>query len=152
MSLTNFWPQRRNLLLAVMEFRTAFTDVWKGWVRGFCFARTNMCQRVVLFLRILPKVEPCLFPSPPTSTTMEELWDHRSPCAIWRFAIAIARYSPQLFVEAFTGTPWDAYTSRRDGSHPDKWLITFLRSRLCACCVCYARVWYFIDRCYRLIS
>ena len=64
MSLTNSWPQRRNLLLALMEFRTAFTDVWESWVRGICFAHTNMCCRVVLFLRFLP-------------TTMEGFFDHR---------------------------------------------------------------------------
>ena len=44
-----------------MEFRTAFTDVREGWVREFCSGRTHMCG-VVLFLRILPKVELSLFP------------------------------------------------------------------------------------------
>ena len=70
---------RRNLLLALMEFRTAFTDLREGWVRGICFAHTNMCWRVVLFLRILLRVELSLFPSPPISTTMEGLLDHREP-------------------------------------------------------------------------
>ena len=60
-SLTNSWPQRRNLLLVLMEFRTAFAGV-----------RYNHVW-VVLSVRYLPKVELYLFPSPPTSTTMEEL-------------------------------------------------------------------------------
>ena len=51
-SLKNSWQQRRNLLLALMEFRTAFTDVREGWVRGLCFAHTSMCWRVVPFLLI----------------------------------------------------------------------------------------------------
>ena len=43
------------------------------WVRGFCFVRPNMCWKVVLFLNTSRKAELCLFPSPPISTTMEEL-------------------------------------------------------------------------------
>ena len=35
-------------------------------VRSFSSTHTNISWRVVLFLRYLPKVEPCLFPSPPT--------------------------------------------------------------------------------------
>ena len=38
---------------------------------GFCSTHTNMCWKVVLSLRYLPKVELYLFPSPPTSTTLE---------------------------------------------------------------------------------
>ena len=59
----------------------SFVKCAGGWVRGFCFARTNRCWRAVLFLRMLPNLELSLFPSPPISTTMEGLLDHRRPYA-----------------------------------------------------------------------
>ena len=55
-----------------MEFRTAFTGVRGDWVGKFCSANTNMCWRVVLSLRYLPKVDLCLIPSLPTSSTVED--------------------------------------------------------------------------------
>ena len=55
MSLTNSWPQRRNLLLALMAFRTAYIGVRWDWVRRFCSTHTTMCWRVVLSLRFLTK-------------------------------------------------------------------------------------------------
>ena len=53
--------------------RIVRTGVRGDWVRRFCSTITNMCWRVVLFLRILSNVELSLSPSPPISTTMEEL-------------------------------------------------------------------------------
>ena len=41
MNWTSSWPQRRNLLLVLIEFRTAFTDVREVWVRGFRFVHTK---------------------------------------------------------------------------------------------------------------
>ena len=64
---------KKESALALMETRTAFIGVREDWVRRFCSTHTNMCWRVVLSLRFLPKVELCLFPSPPMSTTMDEL-------------------------------------------------------------------------------
>ena len=83
MSLTNSLPQRRNLLLALMEFRTAFTDVREDWVRKFCLTCIIMCWKVVLFLRSLRKVEQSLSQRPQTSTTMEGLLDHHTHFAHW---------------------------------------------------------------------
>ena len=125
MNLTSSWLQRRNPLLVLIEFRTACADVWEVGFRGF----SNMCWKVVLFLSFLPKVELSLFPNPPTSTTMEGFLDQRRPCARWRSAIATARYSPQQFIEASTGTH-EMRTPRKDVSLSGKWRITFSRSRL----------------------
>ena len=44
MSLTNSWPQRRNVLLALMAFRTAFVGVREDWVRRFCFAYKHVLE------------------------------------------------------------------------------------------------------------
>ena len=55
MNLTNSWPQRGNLLLVLMAFRTAFTGVRETWVRSFCSTHTNMCWRVALSLCFMPK-------------------------------------------------------------------------------------------------
>ena len=78
-SLTNSWPRRRDPLQVLMGFRTALTDVRRvGFAGSFC---AHMCWRVVLILRILPKVELSLFPSPPISTTMDGLLDQRKTYA-----------------------------------------------------------------------
>ena len=36
-SLTSSWPQRMNLLLALMGFRAASTDVREGWIHSFSY-------------------------------------------------------------------------------------------------------------------
>ena len=68
-NLMNSWPQRRNLLQAMMGFRVASTDVREDWVRRFYSTHTNTCWKVVLSLHYLPKAE--------LSTTMEGLLYHR---------------------------------------------------------------------------
>ena len=59
--------------LGLMEFDEACADVREAWVLGFSSTHTNMFWWVALFLFVLPKVELSLFPSLPTSTTMEGL-------------------------------------------------------------------------------
>ena len=122
--------KKKNPLQVLMGFRIASTGVREAWVLNFSTTRTKMCLRVAPSQLYLPKAELCLFPRSLTSTTMEGSWDHRKHCVRWRHAIAIARFSPQRFVEAFIGTAWDVYIHLIDVSHPGQWRITFSRSRL----------------------
>ena len=80
MNLTSSWLLRRNPLLVVMEFRTAFTDVREVWVRGFCFVHTNMCWTVVLLPELFAEIRTVFVPI--SSDVDNNGWIIRSPEAL----------------------------------------------------------------------
>ena len=63
---------------------------------------------------------------PLTSMTMEGSFHHQTNFVLWQCAVAIANFLLPPSVEAFTGSPWDAYILHRNVSLPHRWK-TFLR-------------------------